>query len=151
MAISSALATILTNIAAISISGVTVASTSGIPEEAGGVRYSILYPRPDIFMDGFNYERVSQGGGSTAKGDMTYTLHYRYCHVPVGAGRNLADIYPGIVTNVIAIINAITTNDAVTGCVDLELSDLNVGWVEDPSGDTYLGADFALKVLEYQN
>lgn len=151
MAISTALATVLSSIAAISVSGVVVVDSNAIPEEAGGVRESLLYPRPDVFLDGFNLARMSQGSGGTALGDMTYTIHYRYCHVPAGHERNLATTYPGLVTNVAAIINAITSNDSITGAVELELSGLTVGLVEDPAGEPYLGADFDFYIREFQN
>ena len=81
---------------------------------------------------------------------MYYTLNYVYLHAPIGSGISTYDIYKGLLTNVIAIFEAIFANDAPDGAIDLQLSTLSdIGTVTDPAGTEYWGISFSLRVLEH--
>lgn len=97
--------------------------------------------------------RDSFGGGSVAQQTANYTLNYILCYVPVGAGRsNVMEYYDDIVAMAAAILDKIIAIDTFSGGVDLRPLPVEVGIVvTDPSGTEYLGAQFALRVMEFVN
>ena len=147
-----AIATIADSIAAVSVSGVTIKDLNEIPEAVTLRDCPVLFPRPDGFVTDLAVKRDSFGTGAVAKMTVTYILTYTFCHAPIGSGRGLFDVYDNMIANAFAIIDAIITNDTVTGLVDLQVDDaLNFGPVEDPSGNVFHGCEIQLYVMEFVN
>lgn len=120
-----------------------------LPESAtrlGGV----LFPKPDGFISGFTVEPITYGTGGVERMDVSYTLTYVFCDIPVGSNRSLGDNYTVLVNDLVLILNSILTNDDISDGVDLRLGDLSTfGVVTDPSGNSFYGAEIQLGVLEY--
>ncbi len=144
--------TIANSIAAISVSGVTIKDIDEIPEEVTSRDCPILIPRPDGYVSGFTYDPVTQGGGATALADVNYNLRYSFLYAPLGDGRDLMDNYSGMVTKVGLIIDALIISDAITGVIDLQLTDVSdFGPVADPTGNMFHGCTLTVSVLEFIN
>ena len=149
MTVSVQLATICDSIAGLTISGVTIADKDQITVSRIG-QAAVLSPRPDGFISGMQLTIDSTGTGATRKATLKYTLNYRYYHCAIG-NLDFAS-YSACVDKLITIINAILTNDTVTGCVDLELAGVtDIGPVSDPAGNSFHGADIALNITEFIN
>jgi hypothetical protein len=149
MTISVKLAIVVTAIAGLSISGVNVRDVDNIPVDASKI-LPVLYPKPDDFITGLDFKRITTGGHGTAQMDLVYTLHYRYLHAPVGSGLGVLSTYAALIDNLALIMATIFGNDDIAGAVDMELSDIsNIGPLTDPAGSTtYHGVDIALKITE---
>ena len=141
--------TVANSISALSIDGVNIHDIDDIPESAE-MQTPMLIPQPNGFVSDIGPQFQSYGSGGTAKIDLQYTLNYVYLHAPIGSGISTYDIYKGLLTNVIAIFEAIFANDAPDGAIDLQLSTLSdIGTVTDPAGAEYWGILFSLRVLEH--
>lgn len=152
MTISLGLETLITNIAALNISGVTIKDTDEIPEEVTSRNKQMLIPKPDGFLSGFNLVRASLSTGSGGQWDVPYSLTYRYLHSPAATGRGLFDLYPAFVAKVVLIINAIMENDGIAGVEDFKFRDIqNFGPVADPLGNIFHGCDLVFDVFELIN
>lgn len=150
MAVTVNIAAVLNAIAALSVTGVDILDTDEIPESADGIRQPVIYANPDGLITDFVYTRQSFGAGGMEKADIEYTLSFRLCHTPVGSGRGLMDIYPDVVTVAVAFMEAIMTNDSLTGAIDVQFAGITrFGIVLDPSDKVYEGADFAIRIKEY--
>lgn len=138
--------TIAASIAALSITGVTIKDLDEIPQ-VGDTRVAVLMPDPGNFLTDLVVTRESFGASGYK--NASYTLNYVYLHAPVGQGRSLRDVYPGLVTNVLAILDALITSDALSGCIDQFPDAVSVSIVTDPAGTQFYGCPLALRVLEF--
>jgi len=144
-----ALATVVTSIAALSVTGLTIKDMDEIPAEVKG-RKAMLIPLPDFVTD-WELETQSFGPGSSAKFDASYTLNYRLCYKPVGAGRSL-EYFDDMVSMIASILDAVIAASPVSGSIMLTpVAVFNMGIVNDPSDNSYYGADIALRVMEFVN
>jgi hypothetical protein len=147
--ISSAFSTITNSIAALSIPGVTIKDTDEIPQSAN-MLLPILFPRPNEFVTDFSQEFVSFGSNGGAKINFEYNLNYVFLFVESGSGLSTFEIYGGLMQKLSAILVAFASNDAVTGLVDLQTSNVGpIGIVEGPNGQQYWGVMISLKILEF--
>jgi hypothetical protein len=150
MTVSVQLATVCDSISKLSISGVTIKDIDQITASRIG-QAAILTPKPDGFVTGLVFAPDSFGPGATRLGTLQYTLTYRYYHCAIGQLLDFGS-YAALVANVVTILNAILTNDIVTGCVDVSLAGaIDVGPVTDPAGNSFHGADIALLIKEFVN
>lgn len=146
-----AIATVITSIASLSVSGVTIKDDAAIPINAERLG-AVLYPEPVDFISDIGLERDSYGGGSVAKMTFSYTLNYTFCYTPVGSGRYGLDQYSDLVNKIAAILDAIIAIDTIGGAVDIVPKRLSgVGPVPDPSGNMYLGCKIAVNIMEFVN
>ena len=149
MTINCQLVTIADAISGLSISGVTVKDIDTVPENA--IDYCpVLFPVPDNFITDMQFERVSFGGDSVAAMNVSYTMHYRYLHAPIGSGSVLQN-YKGIIEKLELILEAIMGNSSPTGAVNMTLLNVSdLGPVSDVAGQTmFHGVDIALRVEEF--
>jgi len=147
-----AIATIANSIAALSISGVNIKDVDQIPPNADRLE-PILFPEPLGFVTDFTLTRDSQGSNTfLAKYTVTYNLHYTFLFAPVGSGRTGLDLYDDMVGKAFAILDAIISNDAITGAVDIQPAEtLDFGPVPDPAGNMYIGCRFVFQITEFVN
>jgi hypothetical protein len=137
------------SIAALSVSGVTIADVDEIPPDVQNTRNQILFPEPDGFITNFTATRDSFGPNNIALQTVEYDLNYTYCHVPLGAGRTGLDEYDGMVTKVGLIFDAILDN-VITTDVDVYLPSITeFGLVPDPSGNIFLGCRISIHCKEF--
>jgi hypothetical protein len=130
---------------------VTIKDVDAIPQAVEARDCPIIYPKPDGFLSGLEVE-VDSFGSTQAKKTVRYVLTYMFLHAPVGAGRGLFDVYEGCVTNVLAFLDALIANDALSGSVDIQPSGVtSFGPVPDPSGTVFHGCEIALAVTEFVN
>lgn len=143
--------TVATNIAGLTVTGVTLKALNAIPEGVDPRDCPVIYPKPDGFMSALEVE-VNSFGSSAAKKTVTYTLAYMYLHSAIGEGRGLFDVYEDMVSKVTAFIDAVLANDAITGCVDITQSGITAfGPVADPAGGIFHGAQLSFVVTELVN
>ncbi len=141
---------IVTNsIAALSISGVTVKDIDQIPTSAS-MLCPILFPQPNDFVTGITPTFETYGSNGGAKINMTYTLNYVFLECEAGSGISAFDAYNGLITHIAAILQAVLSNDAITGAVDITPHGIpNIGVIEDPAGNQFWGALLSFEILEY--
>jgi len=146
--------TIITNIAALSVTlkntkTLKILKDSSVPESAKDLG-AVLFPKPDGFVSGFEVEAMTYGVNGVEKMDVSYTLTYTFCDIPMGANRSIGVNYNILAYDTVQILNAILTNDNITGGVDLRVSGVNsFGAVPDPSGNMFFGTEIQLAVQEF--
>ena len=143
------IATIANAIAALSVTGLTIKDIDEIPPQADQ-SISTLIPLPDYMTD-FEVELDSFGGGSTAKMTVWYTLGYRLCYKPVGAGLDL-EYYDNMIALAAAFLDAVLAIETISGCEGImPIGVVNMGVVNDPADNSYIGCDIFLRVQEFVN
>lgn len=84
--------------------------------------------------------------------DVSYTLNYRYLGSQIGDLSQMPKQYGEMIEKVSDIIEKmISTDTPYAGTVEMEVVNVSVGARIDPAGNSYHGADIALKVTEMQN
>ncbi len=152
MSVSVQLATVAEGISQISVAGVTMKDIDQVPENCLEL-CPIFFPRPDRFLSNVVYTPQSVGPGSSRQADLAYTLTYSYLHAPIVGGLGgLFEVYSGMLAKVVLVMNAIISNDSLSGAVDVELKEIGPGFVvQDPAGNTYHGCDVAIRIMEFIN
>lgn len=146
-----AVRTIAENIAALSVSGVTIHDLDDLKGEYLERDLPVLIPNPEGYVANVLVERDSYGS-SEAKQHITYDLTYRYLHARVGSGRGLFDQYPQMVTNTGLILDRLIASDALSNQIDFRVVNVSAfGPVQDPSGNLYHGCDIIVNVMEFIN
>lgn len=140
--------TVAGSIASISISGVTVKDIDEVPM-SGELILPVLFPQPNGWLSDIQPVTQSLGSLGSQKMDFNYTLNYVFLLAEQGSGISQTDFLSPLVTKLELIFEAILSNDVVTGLVDMQLNSLDLGTVEDPAGNSYWGALFSLRCLEY--
>jgi len=139
--------TIATSIAALSVSGLTIKDLATIRETITARDCPILFPSPADFMTGLTVTRQSMNGD---RKDIGYTLNYVFLYAPVNATNGLYTLYQSMVIMACAIWDAIISNDAVSGSIDITpIAPPSFGIVQDPAGKEYFGATLQFQVLEF--
>jgi len=146
-----ALATVTNSIAALSVTGLTIKDLDEIPARADG-RQATLIALPS-FVTAFAMERDSFGGGSEAKMTVSYTLNYRLLYAPEGQGRaGTLENYDNMVALVMAFWDEVMAIDEFSGAVDIVPAGIsNMGLVNDPADNQWIGCDIALRCIEFVN
>lgn len=146
-----ALATVTDSIAGLSVTGLTIKDLDEIPA-AADPRQATLIPLPN-FVTAFSMERDSFGGGSTAKMTVNYTLNYRLLFTQPGKGRaGTIENYDNMVALVVAFWDAVIAIDELAGAVDIVPGGIsNMGLVNDPADNAFIGCDVAVICTEFVN
>ena len=151
MTISLNLANIADAISDISVSGVTVKDKDQIVGSWLPLP-NVLFPNPEGWITDFSIFYATVMQGATAPMDISYTLNYRFLGVAVGDIGIMPVAYNALVEKWILIVNAIISTPApYSGLVEMKLGAVSIGARDDPAGNQYFGADFALLVMEKQN
>ena len=149
MTISSTISTVADSIAGLTITGVTIKDIDQIPDSARMLT-PLLIPQPANFVTNLGIEFKTFGSNGGAKIDTSYTLNYVFLFCEVGSGLGSFAAFSGLVTKLMTILNAINSNDAITGAVDVKIGSIgNIGVITDPAGNEFWGLEFSLRVLEY--
>lgn len=143
---------IISGIAGLSVSGVTIRDLDEIPEAVPASDLPVLFPEPGNPMSNLVVTRDTMGAG-LAKWTVTYNLTYTFCHHQPGEGYGLFDKYGDMVDKATAILDALIEADLnANGAVELTVDNvLNFGPVLDPAGNQYHGCQFVLHVTEFIN
>jgi hypothetical protein len=143
---------IATNIAGLTITGVTVKDLTAIPEEVQARDCPLLVPDADGFMSGLTVDVESFGLDSQAKKSVYYTLNYKLFYAPTGGGRGLFDVYQGLVAAATAVLDAIIAHSDLAGAIDTQATDImSFGLTRDVVGNAFHGATFGFRVREFIN
>ena len=149
MTITSTIATVADSIAGLTISGVTIKDIDQIPDSARMLT-PLLIPQPANFVTNLGVEFVTFGSNTGAKINTNYTLNYVFLFCEVGSGLGSFAAFSGLVGKLMTILDAINSNDAITGAVDVKINTIgNIGVITDPAGNEFWGLEFSLRVLEY--
>lgn len=140
-------------ISQISISGVTVKDYDEIATSYVSQPH-VLLPNPEAggWITNFTIEPDTLLEGADAMYTAGYTLNYRYLHVQIGDGANFQKNYAETAQKMVLIVNAIIANPGpYSGKVSMRFAGADIGQKNDPAGNNYFGADFALNIEELQN
>jgi len=148
MTIASTISTVTNSIAALSISGVTIKDIDEIPDTAR-LLTPLLIPQPNNFVTDLSVSFETFGSNGGAKINTNYTLNYVFLYCEVG-GISAFAAFGGLMTKLSALFDAINSNDAITGAVDVKINSVgNIGVITDPAGNEFWGLEFSLRILEY--
>ena len=144
------IAAVSNSIAALSVAGVTLKDVDEIPASIDKRAPTIL-PLPD-YVTNFEVERDSFGGGGALR-TVSYILNYRLCYKPVGQGRTKTiEYYDVMIDKVALFFDAVMAIDTLTGAVDIEPAGVtNMGIVNDPAENEFIGCDLAVRITEFVN
>jgi len=147
--ITSTISTVADSIAGLSISGVTIKDINQIPDTARMLT-PLLIPQPANFVTNLQVSFETFGSNGGAKINTNYTLNYVFLFCEVGSGVNAFAPFSALVGKLEDILEAINSNDAITGAVDVKVNTIgNIGVITDPAGVEFWGLEFSLRVLEY--
>jgi hypothetical protein len=145
--------TVAASIAALSISGVSIADLDEVSDTVDPRACPRLEPSlvaPDFWTD-YSQSEDAFGSGTDSLKTITYLLNYKYYHAPVGEGRFLRAHFQAMVEKVEAIFDVLHANDSITGAIDLRPAALPSlgGGVFDPAGRQFHGCVITLRVTEF--
>ena len=144
---------ITAGIAGLTVSGLTIKNITAIPEQVQPRDCPIFFPHPVQFI---------QGGAGGEEGLETFgipttrfwlfnrTYRYLLLYAAVGSTRGIVDIYPGYVSKIDALMEAITELDVT----DVDVKNITVselGVIEDPAGAKFYGCTIDIMVREKVN
>jgi hypothetical protein len=139
------IATVMSSIAGLTITGVTVRGESGVADSMMA-NAAVLAPRPEKFVTGVRLIHVEQ---TQQQNNFLYTLHYRYYHCAIGSV-NMTQSWAAMLTNLAAILVALSSHTTLNGSVDSEDPIVEtMGPVSDPAGNMYLGAEIAITIMQF--
>ena len=142
--------TVANSIAGISITGITLKTPDAIPLN-GLTECPYFAPRPDDFITEIALTRESYGTGGSEKMNLAYTMNWQYFHAPITQIMNF-QTYGDILVNIATILQKIADNDAPSGAVDIQVKDITrIGPLADVAGNSFHGANIAIRVLEFIN
>lgn len=144
------LSSICTAISNLSITGVTIKDVDELAASWQSLP-NVLYPNINQpgFVTGFSVEYPTVNRGTDAMMDVSYTLNYRFLGTQVGSLSNIGTAYGDALTKMLLIVASILDNASpYSGQVLMTLGEVSIGLKEDPAGNMYHGADFALNITE---
>lgn len=145
------LVTVADALSNVSMSGIVVKDLDAVKAAIDSRQCPVfqLYPQEGFALG----EVIPDSFGSTAaKKHLTYTFTYGLFYEPISTGRDLNDIFPGMVAAASTVITAITNNDALTGSIDIRVSGGGLaGTLLDAADNAYHGVKIVMTVLEYIN
>ena len=148
MTIASSLTTVTNSIAGLTITGVTIKDIDNIPDSARMLT-PLIVPQPNSFVTDLQVSFETFGSNGGAKINTIYTLNYAFLFCEVG-GISAFNAFSGLMEKLSALLDAINSNDAITGAVDVKINSIgNIGVITDPAGVEFWGLQFSLKVLEF--
>ena len=147
-----AIKTICTNIAAISVNGVTLKDYDEIPIEVIDRDCPVFFPEPINYVTDLSVVRDAFGSAAQSKKTAQYTLNYTFCHHKIGSERNSLEQYDNMVDKAFAILDAIIAPDDLGGTVQFEPQDVEgFGVVLDPAGSAFNGCRIQVRITEFIN
>ena len=148
-----ALRSIVTNIAAISVTGLTIYDLDDLKDALDVSACPVLYPDPVNFVTNLRVEMNSFEITGGAKKTIYYTLTYIFAYAPAGSGRGLFDKYPGMVDLAADILDALqAARTTISGSLLFDINTIaGFGPVADPAGNIFHGCQFLLDCQEFIN
>lgn len=142
---------IITSIAGLGVSGVTILDANAIDDEIKRRATPIMMLAPNFFNNP-KYTYDSFGTGAVATITIKYVLLWRFFYAEVGVERGQADIFQGFIDKVALIIDAVIASDATTDAIHIQVSNVGAfGVVTDPTGNQFYGCDISIAVTEFIN
>lgn len=140
---------VVTALSSLVVANLTVCDLDDIPN-AVDTRGSYLVPSPidPPPVSGFRLERVSFGM-DTAKMDAFYTVNYKLMYMPVGAGRGLMDVYPGMMAMAAAVMEAVLALSALNGAADWTPRIDQIAPVTDPAGNQWHAVMLSIDIRDF--
>lgn len=137
-------------VAGLTIAGVTVRSTTSIPEAVHPQQCPLLAPDPVGFIADLSVERLS-GRVSTARAySVSYVAAWNLYAAPVAEGVSLFSGYRALLTSIAAIHAAVMASETPTGAYDIRpYGTPFVGPMRDETGVVYHGARLLFLVTEF--
>jgi len=115
----------------------------------------VLYPNPnqDGFITGFTMEWERDIADNITLRQASYTLNYRYLGTQIGDLSNFSKAYGDVAADLAVITNAlVNAAQSILGSTQgqVTLGSISIGNKQDPAGNQFHGADFAINVIETQ-
>lgn len=139
--------TVATAISGLIVTGVTIGDLEDLRNGYSGRDCPTLVPGPN-YLSAVSVERVSFGDAANARKTITYALTYRYLHAPAGAGRQLGDVYLGLLDNLDLILSAAIDYDTLSDVV-IDITPRGAtapGVVSDAANNNFFGCDIVYDV-----
>ena len=149
MAYAISLATVANSIAALSISGVTIKDADEIAA-SWNKQANILYPIPNNWITNAKFTVDTFGSMGNEKARFSCNMNYRFLGTEVGNMANFIAAYSNVISKMVLIINAITSNDVITGATDFRFIGVSsIGPLADPAGNVFHGCDLTFTYEEF--
>lgn len=137
-------------IAALSVTGLTIKTLSGIPDSVEARDCPILFPSPENLITGLNVERVSYGSATQGRKDVNYTLTYKFIFARVGTGRGLYDVFPDMIAMIDLLFSTMVDSDDLSGTVEfIPSGNIVPTIITAPNGQSFHGCDLTFSILEF--
>jgi hypothetical protein len=137
-------------VAGLSITGVTVRSTSNIPEAVLPQQCPLLAPDPVGFVSDMSVERLTGRIGTARAYSVSYVATWILYAAPVAEGISLFTGYRALLTSLAAVHAAIMANETPTGAYDIRpYGTPSVGPMRDETGAGFHGARIQFLVNEF--
>lgn len=140
---------IATEVAALSVTGLTIKDTTSIPQQVQPRDCPLLFPDPDQFVGASSVARRTFGGPAGAYWEEVLPLTWRYFHTETGAGRGIKDFFQAMLAKRDAIVTALMEGAYTTSGADIRgIGITQFGQVTDPSDAKFFG--FLITVTFWQ-
>lgn len=141
--------TVMSSIAALSVSGVTIKDVDDVPEDLTGLGPTII-PMGDNLVTDFRIVFQSFGDSASALFDIFYTLNYRLYVAPIAAGRGYLGVLDELADKLALFLDALLAAGVITGSENTVPVGLgNYGSLLDPSNNPFWGCDIAIEIMEF--
>lgn len=141
--------TVMSSIAALSVSGVTIKDVDDVPEDMTGLG-PIIVPMGDELITDFRIVFQSFGDTTSALFDILYVLNYRFYLAPIAAGRGYLGVLDELADKLALFFDALFAAGVLSGSEDtVPIGLSNYGSVLDPSENPFWGCDIAIQILEF--
>lgn len=142
--------TIITNIAALAVTGVTILDHA--PQFTQDCRVPALYPSYSPTVDLNSVERLSACRSGNAFKRAKYTLNYVYLHIETTQGIDNSKYETAIRASMASIFEAIADHDTDLGVYEVIPTGFSIAEkLIEVGGRTYLGGQVTLEATEYIN
>ena len=149
MAYSISLATVADSISKISVSGVTIKDVDELAT-SWSKQANIMYPKPENWITNAKFTADSYGSNGSEAARFSCNMTYRFLGTQVGNMANFTAAYSNVITKLVLILNAILSNDVITGADDFRLvNQSNIGPLSDPAGNVFHGCDLTFWYEEF--
>jgi len=140
--------TVITNIAALTVAGVTVYTHA--PQFAQDCKVPALYPSYSPTVNLNSVERLSACSAGNAFKRLKYTINYVYLHIETTQGLDNSQYEVAIRTAMSSIFTAVANADTVLGVYEVIPAGFSIAEkLIEVGGRTYLGGQVTLEATEY--
>jgi hypothetical protein len=146
------IATITASIAGLTVTGLTIRDTGSLSDHIEHRDEPCMVARPNGFVTFSPTVRDTYGLATIARKTQVFTLAYRLFYADAGEGRGMYDLFPGFVTMIFALQDALIAADALGGTIDMQMiGNPSLGIVQDGADGNHWGCDINIQCTVFIN